>query len=124
MRLDNSITRLPSVAALTLGMCLAASGLARADGGGGGGGEQDPARCPPGEVYDGRTMSCVKRQAGVLPDKELAEYAYALAKAERYEEAIDVLNLLKNPNTARGAQLSRLCDAQAGQDSTRASAIT
>jgi len=35
----------------------------------------------------------------VLPDKALADYAYALAKAERYDEALDVLNLLKNPNT-------------------------
>jgi Flp pilus assembly protein TadD len=37
----------------------------------------------------------------VLPDPDLTEYAYALAKADRYQEAIDVLDLLDNPSTAR-----------------------
>src|SRR5262249_8973879 len=37
---------------------------------------------------------------GILPDKDLAQYAYALAKAERYAEAIQVLDLMKNRNTA------------------------
>jgi hypothetical protein len=36
-----------------------------------------------------------------LPDPDLTEYAYALAKADRYQEAIDVLDLLDNPNTPR-----------------------
>ena len=31
----------------------------------------------------------------------MTEYAYALAKADRYQEAIDVLDLLDNPNTPR-----------------------
>ena len=31
----------------------------------------------------------------------MTEYAYSLAKAERYAEALDVLNLLENPNTPR-----------------------
>jgi Flp pilus assembly protein TadD len=31
----------------------------------------------------------------------MTEYAYALAKADRYQEAIDVLDLLANPNTPR-----------------------
>ena len=34
-------------------------------------------------------------------DLELTEYAFALAKADRYQEAIDVLDLLENPNTPR-----------------------
>ena len=37
----------------------------------------------------------------MLPDPELTEYAYALAKADRYQEALDVLDLLANPNTPR-----------------------
>ena len=41
------------------------------------------------------------RHSGVLPDPDLTEYAYALAKADRYQEAIDVLDLLHNPNTPR-----------------------
>lgn len=89
--------RLPQLAALAVGLCLTTTGIARADGGGAGGSDQT---CPQGEVYDGRTMKCVKRQAGVLPDKEMAQYAYALAKAGRYAEAIEVLDLLKDPNTA------------------------
>ena len=31
----------------------------------------------------------------------MTEYAYALAKADQYQEAIDVLDLLDNPNTPR-----------------------
>jgi Flp pilus assembly protein TadD len=41
------------------------------------------------------------RHSGVLLDPDLTEYAYALAKADRYQEAIDVLDLLDNPNTPR-----------------------
>jgi Flp pilus assembly protein TadD len=41
------------------------------------------------------------KRSGVLPDPELTEYAYALAKAERYREALDVLDTLENPNTPR-----------------------
>src|SRR6266700_6492931 len=33
------------------------------------------------------------------PGKALTEYAYTLAKEERYDEALDVLNLLQNRNT-------------------------
>jgi Flp pilus assembly protein TadD len=31
----------------------------------------------------------------------MTEYAFALASAERYQEALDVLDLLDNPNTPR-----------------------
>ena len=31
----------------------------------------------------------------------MTEYAYALAKADRYQEALDVLDILQNPNTPR-----------------------
>jgi len=99
MRLETRIARLSSVAAVVFGLSLAAGGIARADGGGGGGGS-DPSQCPQGEVYDGRTMSCIKKQAGALPDKEMAEWAIGLAKAGRYQEAIETLDLLKNPKTA------------------------
>jgi Flp pilus assembly protein TadD len=36
-----------------------------------------------------------------MPDAEMTEYAYALAKADRYQEALDVLDILQNPNTPR-----------------------
>ena len=84
-----------------LGFCLTAIGTAigpaLADGGGG---SNDSTTCQPGEVYDARQMRCVKRQAGILPDKALSDYAYALAKAQRYGEALEVLDLMQNPDTA------------------------
>jgi tetratricopeptide (TPR) repeat protein len=57
--------------------------------------------CQPGMVWDAKQKKCLARHSGVLPDSELTEYAYALAKADRYQEAIDVLDLLDNPNTPR-----------------------
>ena len=41
------------------------------------------------------------KRSDVLPDPELTEYAFALAKAERYQEALDVLDMLHNPETPR-----------------------
>jgi tetratricopeptide (TPR) repeat protein len=61
----------------------------------------DLATCAPGQVWDTKQHKCLERHSGVLPDSDLTEYAYALAKADRYQEAIDVLDLLDNPNTAR-----------------------
>ena len=92
----NTVTR-PSL--LAFGLCLMAAGPVLADGGSNGGGGANKTTCPPGEVYDARTMSCVKQRSDVLPDKALTDYAYALAKEERYAEALDVLNLLQNPDT-------------------------
>ena len=69
--------------------------------------------CPRGQVWDSRTQRCVEAQSGVLPDKALADYAYALAKAERYDEALAVLDLMQDREHAGGAQLPRLCDPQA-----------
>jgi tetratricopeptide (TPR) repeat protein len=83
-----------------LGFCFLAVGPALADGGGGNDGSNSSTTCGSGEVYDARSGRCVKQQAGVLPDKALAAYAYTLAKADRYSEALDVLNLMKDPNTA------------------------
>jgi tetratricopeptide (TPR) repeat protein len=52
----------------------------------------------PGMVRDTKHRKCLMRHSGMLPDPDLTEYAYALAKADRYQEAIDVLDLLDNPN--------------------------
>ena len=80
-----------------LGLFLAAS-PAFADGGGSD--KADTTTCGKGQVWDSSSKKCVKAENGVLPDKALTDYAYALTRAGRYSEAIDVLNLLKNPNTA------------------------
>ena len=86
--------------AIVCGLLLAPPAPALGDGGGGGGGSDSSTTCPQGQVYDPRTMQCVRQQSGVLPDKALADYAYRLAKAERYQEALQVLDLMKKPDTA------------------------
>ena len=63
--------------------------------------QTDLTTCAPGMVWDAKRHKCLIRHSGVLPDPDLTEYAYALAKADRYQEAIDVLDLLDNPNTPR-----------------------
>jgi tetratricopeptide (TPR) repeat protein len=90
-----TLARPAILAAAALGLCLTASGPTRADGGD----STKSTTCPRGEVYDSTNQRCVKQGSEVLPDKALTDYAYALAKAERYDEALDVLNLLQNPNT-------------------------
>jgi tetratricopeptide (TPR) repeat protein len=64
------------------------------------GDEDDPPRCKRGEIYDQTKKACVKAQSGVVDDDSLADYAYALARAERFEEALATLDLMQNGNTA------------------------
>jgi tetratricopeptide (TPR) repeat protein len=112
-----------SGAALVLSLALAAPPVSAAGGGEGGGeeggaqkqehkpaGAQNGTRannkpdlrtCQPGQVWDAKQHKCLQRRSGILPDSELTEYAYALAKADRFQEAIDVLDSLENPNTSR-----------------------
>jgi hypothetical protein len=61
----------------------------------------DLTTCNTGLVWDARNQKCVAKHSGVLPDADLTEYAYALAKADRYPEAIEILDMLDNPNTPR-----------------------
>jgi tetratricopeptide (TPR) repeat protein len=61
----------------------------------------DLTTCDPGQVWDKKKKKCLERHSGVLPDADLTEYAYALAKADRYQEALDVLDLLQNSSTPR-----------------------
>jgi hypothetical protein len=82
-------------------------GGAGAGGGGGGGTAQRPfnqmdlTTCSYGQVWSAKKHKCLERHSGILPDPELTEYAFALAKAERYQEALDVLDTLDNPDTPR-----------------------
>ena len=85
--------------AAVLSLGLAAAGPALADGGGGGNDRPAATTCSKGQVWDSRNQKCVKAENGVLPDKELTDYAFALVRAGRYDEALAVLNLLNNPNT-------------------------
>ncbi|WP_425500114.1 tetratricopeptide repeat protein [Propylenella binzhouense] len=85
------------------------SGGGSAGGGGTGGNEgargqgraTDLNTCRKGLVWDRQKHMCVTASRDALPDEEMAEYAFALAKAERFDEALGVLDLLRDPNTAR-----------------------
>jgi tetratricopeptide (TPR) repeat protein len=60
----------------------------------------DKPECGKGQVYDAKKKVCVQAQSGVVDDRSLADYAYRLAKDERYEEALATLDLMQDPNTA------------------------
>ena len=64
-------------------------------------GQSDLTTCFPGQVWDTRKHRCLQRRSEVLPDSQLTEYAFALAKADRFQEALDVLDSLKDPDTPR-----------------------
>jgi tetratricopeptide (TPR) repeat protein len=79
------------------------------------GGKDDTATCPRGEVYDSRQRKCVKVQGSVLPDKVLTDYAAALSKAGRYDEALAILDLLRKPNTAEALNYRGYATRKLGQ---------
>lgn len=56
--------------------------------------------CKKGEVYDKKAKKCVKQSSANITDGNRADYAYSLAKAGRYDEALQMLDTLKDPNTA------------------------
>jgi tetratricopeptide (TPR) repeat protein len=99
--------------ALTLTSAFAAGGDSGSSGGGdkpsgagagaphGAQSRDDMTTCHPGEIWDKKKHVCLHRHSGVLPDSEMTEYAFALASADRFQEALDVLDLLDNPNTPR-----------------------
>lgn len=45
--------------------------------------ESDLTTCAPGMVWDTKRHKCLIRHSDVLPDSDLTEYAYALAKTDR-----------------------------------------
>ena len=93
------LVKATTIFATAFGLALAfGPTLTLADGGGGTGGTN--ANCRRGEIWDPQTRRCVKQQGSVLPDKVLRDYAYTLAKAGRYDEALATLDLLRDPNTA------------------------
>ena len=110
--LSQRCIRLPvAYLAVVLGATFVGAPLAMGSGGGGGGGaapsagqqdsQTDLTTCDRGKVWDAKHAKCVAKHSGVLPDPELTEYAYALAKAERYQEALEILDTLENPDTPR-----------------------
>jgi tetratricopeptide (TPR) repeat protein len=92
-----AIMKIEAILAAAFGLCLTAAGPALADGGGSD--RSDPPTCQRGETWDSRSHKCVRAERGVLPDEALTDYAFALIKAGRYDEAVTTLDLLVNPNT-------------------------
>ncbi|MGB7800918.1 tetratricopeptide repeat protein [Buttiauxella sp.] len=74
------------------------SGYAQAMGGSND--EPVPPTCPKAQIYDSKTKTCMVDKGGMIGDESRTDYAYALAKAGRYQEALDMLNTLKDQNTA------------------------
>lgn len=68
-------------------------------GGGSDSGSETTPVCKKGSVYDRKSQKCVKQSGANLTDENLADYAYALAKAERYQDALDVLDTVKDQNS-------------------------
>lgn len=75
-------------------------------GGAQGGNNHDPGsrfdslNCKQGFVVDSKKHICVQAERGAVPDQDLTDYAFVLAKHHRYDEALATLNLMQNPNTA------------------------
>lgn len=57
--------------------------------------------CPKGQVFDTKSQKCVMQTSSLVPDADRTDYAYRLAKNGRYEEALALLDTLKEPNTAK-----------------------
>jgi hypothetical protein len=87
------------IASLVFGGCLAASVLSGPAFAVGDDSSTTPV-CKKGEIYDQKSKKCVKQQSANVSDENRADYAYSLAKAGRYEEALAVLDTLKDQNTA------------------------
>jgi len=56
--------------------------------------------CPKVQVYDSTTKQCVPEKSTRLSDRDKTNYAYHLAKKGEYQAALNLLDTLKNANTA------------------------
>lgn len=71
--------------------------------------------CPKGKVLDKKTNKCVKASSGVLPDGDLYQQGRALALAGRYEDALEILALVKNQNDPRVLNYTGYANRKAGR---------
>lgn len=54
--------------------------------------------CKKGEIWNKKTKKCEKQSSENIDDGNRADYAYSLAKEGRYQEALAVLDTVKNQN--------------------------
>jgi tetratricopeptide (TPR) repeat protein len=100
---------------LTLAATLALSGAAWAAGEGGGGTSPAGHNCKSGQVWDTGKQTCVKKQAGILPDEDLYQQGRALAKEGHYEWALEVLALIQNQDDPRVLNYTGYSHRKAGR---------
>ncbi|MDR9777431.1 tetratricopeptide repeat protein [Rhizobium hidalgonense] len=87
------------IASLILGGCLAASLFSGPVFAAGNDNSTMPT-CKKGQIYDQKSKKCVKQQSANVSDENRTDYAYSLAKSGRYEEALAMLDTVKDQNTA------------------------
>ncbi len=88
------------IASVLLGGCIAAFAFSAPVYAAGSSDSETMPVCKKGEVYDKKTQKCVKQHSANVTDENRTDYAYALAKAGRYDEALAMLDTLKDQNTA------------------------
>jgi tetratricopeptide (TPR) repeat protein len=66
-----------------------------------GSGLTDLTTCEAGQVWDRENGICVEAAKGVLSDEALTDYALALVVAERFEDALAILDLRESPDDAK-----------------------
>ncbi|TWD48536.1 hypothetical protein FB480_10820 [Agrobacterium vitis] len=54
--------------------------------------------CKKGEIWNKKSGKCEKQSSANVDDRNRADYAYSLAKEGRYQEALAVLDTVKNQN--------------------------
>jgi tetratricopeptide (TPR) repeat protein len=83
--------------ACAVALMLTAGNVALADGGGGGGGNSNNTpKCKEGMTYNKNKGIC--EQASLLDDRQLNEQGRALALAGHYENALDALTAVRQPD--------------------------
>jgi Flp pilus assembly protein TadD len=92
-------TKTVRIASLVFGSCIAASVLSGPVFAIGDDSSTMPV-CKKGEIYDKKAKKCVKQQSANVTDENRTDYAYSLAKAGRYEEALAMLDTVKDQNNA------------------------
>lgn len=92
-RLRRNASLATGLAALAVILALSAPALAI-------GTDDNTPTCRKGQVYNSKTGKCEQQQGSLASDEDRADTAYALAKAGRYDEALAMLDTLKDPNTA------------------------
>jgi tetratricopeptide (TPR) repeat protein len=80
-----------------------------------GGNSNSTPECPKGQVYSTNKKMCVNAQSGLVDDHDLLAYASMLSHTGRPDEALAMLDLLKDPNTAEALNYRGYATRAAGR---------